>query len=129
MNLVSTAHSGATVAIGGQRVELSPDAVAALDGIGGDRLVLGFRPESVTIGGGDIPAVVRVVEDLGSEVFVHVGVEHEGETMSIVCKVPAPFPGIVGENVSIRVAGAVHVFDPNGPRLTTSRIGMPSLTT
>jgi multiple sugar transport system ATP-binding protein len=127
MNLVSTAHSGATVAIGGQRVELSPDAVAALDGVGGDRIVPGFRPESVAIGDGDIPAVVRVVEDLGSEVFVHVGVEHEGETLSLTCKVPAPFPGLVGEAVSIRIVGAVHVFDPDGARLTTSRVGVPSV--
>ena len=91
--------------------------------------MLGFRPESVTIGGGDIPTVFRVVEDLGSEVFVHVGVEHEGETLSIVARSRPRSPASSARTVSIRIAGAVHVFDPNGPRLTTSRIGMPSLTT
>jgi multiple sugar transport system ATP-binding protein len=126
MNLVSTARSGTTVAIGGHRLELSPDALAALDGFGGDRVVLGFRPESVAIGG-DIPAVIRVTEDLGAEVFVHVAVEHEGDTLSVVAKVPAPFPGIVGESVSIGIVGAVHVFDPGGTRLTTSRLGVASL--
>ena len=73
--------------------------------------MLGFRPESVAIGG-EIPAVIRVVEDLGSEVFVHVAVDHEGETLSIVAKVAAPFAGLVGESVTIRIVGAVHVFDP-----------------
>ena len=84
-------------------------------------MVVGFRPESVAIGG-EIPAVIRVVEDLGSEVFVHVAVDHEGESLSIVAKVAAPFPGIVGESVTIRIVGAVHVFDPSGTRLTTSRL-------
>jgi multiple sugar transport system ATP-binding protein len=128
MNLVSSARAGTTVALGGQRVELSSDADVALGDFDGDRVVLGFRPESVAIGG-DIPAVIRVVEDLGAEVFVHVGVEHEGEARPIVAKVPAPFPGLAGESTSIRVAGAVHVFDPGGTRLTTSRLGVPSLPT
>ena len=39
----------------------------------------------------------------------------------------APFPGIVGEATSIRIAGAVHVFDPGGQRLTTSRSVCASL--
>ncbi len=126
MNLVSCSRAGTSVAIGGHRLELSPDAHAALDGFDGERIVIGFRPESVAIGG-EIPAVIRVVEDLGSEVFVHVAVEHEGETLSIVAKVAAPFPGIVGESVTIRIAGAVHVFDPSGTRLTTSRLAVPSI--
>ena len=126
MNLVSCARAGTSVAIGGHRLELSPDAHAALDGFEGERVVVGFRPESVAIGG-DIPAVIRVVEDLGPEVFVHVAVEHEGESLSIVAKVAAPFPGIVGESVAIRIVGAVHVFDPSGTRLTTPRLGVPSV--
>ena len=126
MNLTSTARSGGAIALAGQRVELSADAQAALDGFAGERIVLGFRPESVAIGG-EIAAVIRVVEDLGAEVFVHLGVEHEGQTLAIVAKVAAPFSGIVGEATSIRIVGAVHVFDPGGQRLTTSRIGVPSL--
>ena len=125
MNLTNTARSGSTVAIGGQRVELSAEAHAALDGVAGERVVLGFRPESVVIGG-EIPAVVRVVEDLGAEVFVHLGIDHEGQTFALVAKVAAPFPGIVGEATSIRIVGAVHVFDPGGQRLDVA-LGVPSL--
>jgi multiple sugar transport system ATP-binding protein len=126
MNLVGTARAGSAVAIGGQRVELAAAASAALDGFAGERIVLGFRPESVAIGG-EIPAVIRVVEDLGAEVYVHLGIDHEGQTVALVAKVAAPFPGIVGEATSIRITGAVHVFDPGGQRLTTSTVGVPSL--
>jgi hypothetical protein len=101
---VNTARSGSSVAVGGQRVELSAEADGALDGVAGERVVLGFRPESVAIGG-EIPAVIRAIE-------------HEGQTLAVVATVAAPFPGIIG---------AVHVFDPGGPRLTTSRVGVPSL--
>ena len=79
------------------------------------RVVLGFRPESVVIGG-EIPAVVRVVEDLGAEVFVHLGIDHEGQTF-VGRQGRRAVPGIVGEATSIRIAGAVHVFDPGGQRL------------
>ena len=68
-------------------------------------------PKSVTVGAGEIPGEIRVVEDLGSEVFVHVAVQHRGEPVSIVAKVPAPFGGRPGEPVQIGVRGAVHVFD------------------
>jgi multiple sugar transport system ATP-binding protein len=127
MNLVHSAFADSSVAISGVRVEVSPETLAAIDRSGCERVVLGFRPESVAVGDGDISAVVRVVEDLGSEVFVHLGVEHEGETRPIVAKVAAPFAGSVGDHLSIRIVGAVHVFDPDGPRLTTSPIGVPSL--
>ena len=42
------------------------------DDLGGERATVGFRPETVVIGEAvRSPARIRVVEDLGSEVFVH----------------------------------------------------------
>ncbi len=74
-------------------------------------------------------AVIRVVEDLGSEVFVHVAVDHEGrDARRSSPRSPAPFPGIVGEATSIRIAGAVHVFDPGGHATHDARdSAVPSL--
>src|SRR5690348_8885731 len=47
---------------------------------GGERLTVGFRPESVVINtDGPIPARIRVVEDLGSELFVHLLIDHDGK--------------------------------------------------
>ena len=49
--------------------------------------------KSVVIGG-EIPAVVRVVEDLGAEVFVHLGIDHEGaDDCALVARSPRRSPG------------------------------------
>jgi len=53
-------------------------------------------------------------------VFVHLAVDHGGDTMSIVAKVPAPYVGEPGEPVPVRVTGAIHLVEPAGPRLATS---------
>ena len=45
--------------------------VGIADDLGGERATIGFRPEAVVIGTGPIAARIRVIEDLGSEVFVH----------------------------------------------------------
>jgi multiple sugar transport system ATP-binding protein len=117
MNLVPCGRDE-PIGIGGHGLALSPEAAAAA--VDADEPVLGFRPESVAVGSGDIPAEIRVVEDLGSEVFVHVAVQHRGDVVSVVAKVPAPFAGRPGEPVQIGVRGAVHIFDASGPRLATS---------
>ncbi len=116
MNLVPS--GGSDLTLGGHELGLSPEAAAAA--AGAEQVVLGFRPETVTVGVGEIPSEIRVVEDLGPEVFVHVAVQHRGEPVSIVAKVPAPFGGRPGEPLQIGVRGAVHVFDATGQRLVTS---------
>ena len=116
MNLVTCDRSA--IRFGGQELELSQEAAVAA--AGAEQVVLGFRPESVTVGTGDVPGEIRVVEDLGSEVFVHVAVQHNGDVISIVAKTPAPFAGRPGEAILIGVRGAVHVFGASGERLATS---------
>jgi multiple sugar transport system ATP-binding protein len=86
----------------------------------GGPATIGFRPETVTIGDdGPIPAHIRVVEDLGSEVFVHLVVDHEGEERRIVAKVDPPFAGEPDENVRLALRGAVHLFDATEVRRAT----------
>ncbi|HET8893980.1 MAG TPA: ABC transporter ATP-binding protein [Gaiellaceae bacterium] len=87
---------------------------------GGERATLGFRPETVLVGGeGPIPARVRVVEDLGSEVFVHLVIEHEGGEHRIVAKVDPPFAGKSDDDVRLTLRGAVHLFDSTEVRRAT----------
>jgi multiple sugar transport system ATP-binding protein len=82
------------------------------DGLGGQRATVGFRPETVVVnGGGPIPGRIRTVEDLGSEVFVHLVVDHAGEEHRVVSRMPAPFSGSAGDNVHVRLKGTVHLFD------------------
>jgi multiple sugar transport system ATP-binding protein len=87
---------------------------------GGERATIGFRPETVMIGDeGPIPARIRLVEDLGSEVFVHLVIDHEGEEHRIVARVDPPFAGRPDENVRLTLRGAVHLFDGTEARRAT----------
>jgi len=52
-----------------------------------------------------------IAEDLGSEVFVHLIIDHEGEERRIVAKVDAPFVGSPGDNVRLSLRGTIHLFD------------------
>jgi hypothetical protein len=86
----------------------------------GGPTTIGFRPETVTIDGdGPIPARIRVVEDLGSEAFVHLVVDHEGEEQRIVAKIDPPFAGEPAENVRLALRGDVHLFDEAEVRRAT----------
>ena len=98
--------------IGGQDVGIGDD-------FGGERAMIGFRPEAVVIGSGPIAARIRVIEDLGSEVFVHLVIRHEGEDHRIVAKTAAPFAGAADDNVQIGLRGDVHLFDTSEARRAT----------
>jgi multiple sugar transport system ATP-binding protein len=89
------------------------------DDLGGERATVGFRPETVVVGDGPIAGRIRIVEDLGSEVFVHLVIDHEGEERRIVAKVSAPFAGAPGDNVRLGVRGTIHLFDRAEVRRTS----------
>jgi multiple sugar transport system ATP-binding protein len=90
---------------------------------GHERATLGFRPETVLIGDdGPIPARIRVVEDLGSEVFVHLVIDHEGEERRIVAKVDPPFAGKTDDNARLTLRGTVHLFDSSEVRRATVKV-------
>jgi len=87
MNMLSV-PVGRSVYVAGAEIRIGQ----TLDG--SERATIGFRPETVIIGkDGPIPAHIRLVEDLGSEVFVHLVIDHEGEERRIVAKVDPPFEG------------------------------------
>jgi len=85
--------------------------IGIADDLGGERATVGFRPETVIVGEGPIAARIRIAEDLGSEVFVHLIIDHEGEERRIVAKVDAPFVGSAGDNVRLALHGTIHLFD------------------
>jgi multiple sugar transport system ATP-binding protein len=89
----------------------------------GRRATLGFRPEAIVIGdAGPIAARIRLVEDLGSEVFVHLLVEHEGEEHRVIAKVDPPFAGKPDDNVRLALRGDVHLFDESETRILTETL-------
>jgi multiple sugar transport system ATP-binding protein len=93
--------------------------VGIADELGSERATIGFRPESVVIGAGPVAARIRVIEDLGSEVFVHLVIQHEGAEQRLVAKAAAPFAGAVGDNVQLGLRGAMHLFDVAETRRAT----------
>jgi multiple sugar transport system ATP-binding protein len=111
MNMVPVSVDG-SVRIAGAEIRIGR-------AFAGGPTTIGFRPEAVTIGDGPIPARIRVIEDLGSEVFVHLVIDHEGEEQRIVAKVDPPFAGQPGANVRLALRGDVHLFDETEARRAT----------
>jgi len=109
MNMLPVSASG-PLRIGGADIGVADD-------LGGERATVGFRPEAVVLGdGGPVAGRIRIVEDLGSEAFVHLVIDHEGEERRIVAKAVAPFAGSPGDNVRVGLQGSVHLFDTSEVR-------------
>jgi len=120
--------------VGDTDVPLSPDVLADLAREGADSVLLGFRPESVDLvgPGQGIPVVVRLVEELGADAYLHGSIAGAARTddaqgHDIVTRVdPARPPGI-GEIVYLRVrAGQEHAFSPTTEERLGSRPASPS---
>jgi multiple sugar transport system ATP-binding protein len=111
MNMLPVSPSGPLMIAG------APIGIA--DDLGGERATVGFRPETVVVGEGPIAGRIHIVEDLGSEVFVHLVIDHDGEERRIVAKVAAPFAGAPDEKVRLGLRGTIHVFDTAEVRRTS----------
>jgi multiple sugar transport system ATP-binding protein len=112
MNMLPVTFDGA-IRVAGAEIRIR-------EALGGEHLTIGFRPETIDIGDeGPIPARIRIVEDLGSEAFVHLVIDHDGEERRIVAKVDPPFDGEPDENVRLTLRGAVHLFDGSEARRAT----------
>ena len=119
MNLVDIGDER-PLRLGGAEVIPATAGEAALNGAEG-KLTLGFRPEALEVGDGPLRAQIRTVEDLGSEVFVHVAVEHHGESVPLVSKMFPPFDGNPGDNVGLQITGMTHTFGDDGLRIVSTR--------
>ena len=116
------------IEVGGERPLRIGDAELELDGAappalatGGGALTVGFRPEALQIGDGPLRARIRTVEDLGSEMFVHVAVEHRDDSAPLIAKLSPPFDGAPDETVGLQIVGTTHVFGEDGARIASSR--------
>ena len=117
MNLVDVARSnGAAPSIGSLPVPVGPDVTRDLESTPDD-LVVGVRPEHFTIGSDGLPGEVIVVEELGSEAYIHVEVQHQQEPMTLVVRAPGETRIDRGDNVHIAITGPTHVFTTDGRRL------------
>jgi multiple sugar transport system ATP-binding protein len=119
MNLVNVGTER-PLRIGGAQLEFDAAAEALLADAAGD-IMVGFRPEALRAGDGPLQATIRTVEDLGPEVFVHVAIEHHGETVPLVSKMPPPFEGELDDRVGLQITGTTHLFAGDGSRITSTK--------
>jgi multiple sugar transport system ATP-binding protein len=118
MNLVPVGEER-PLRLGGSTLALAGPGEAALADAAGP-VTVGFRPEALQVGDGPLRAQIRTVEDLGSEVFVHVYFEHQGESLPLVSKMLPPFAGQPGDNVGLQIDGATHLFAEDGSRIVST---------
>jgi multiple sugar transport system ATP-binding protein len=117
MNLVAV--EGRPLRLGDATLALGDAGEAALADAA-SAVTVGFRPEALQVGDGPLRAQIRTVEDLGSEVFVHLSVEHQGQTLALVSKMFPPFDGQPGDSVGLQITGTTHVFGEDALRIAST---------
>jgi multiple sugar transport system ATP-binding protein len=103
--------------LGGAAAPLDDAVKQALAGRGSGTYSLGVRPEHLQVSAEGIPGEVIVVEELGSESFLHVNIQHQGETLLLVVRAEGETTIGRGDNVRVNFRGPVHVFDSDGERV------------
>jgi multiple sugar transport system ATP-binding protein len=118
MNLVAVGTER-PLKLGGSTLALAASGETALADAEGI-ITVGFRPEALTIGDGPLGAQIRTVEDLGSEVFVHLFLQHAGENLALVAKTSPPFDGRPGESIGLQITGTTHLFAGDGSHVVST---------
>ncbi|MDJ0769608.1 MAG: ATP-binding cassette domain-containing protein [Ilumatobacter sp.] len=118
MNLLDAdAGEDGALTLGGVAVPLEPDVTADLRERGPGRYTVGVRPEHLQLGADGIAGEVTVVEELGSEAFLHVAIQHEGESTVLVVRDHGETSTKRGDTVHVGFDGPTHVFAPDGGRV------------
>ena len=128
MNIAEFRLEDGHAVLGRARLPLTTSALGALSAEGADRVVVGFRPESLDLvtenDAGAFPVDVGVVEELGSDAFLHGALSEFRDASgplgeNIVARVDPARPPAKGERVHLRIQpGKEHLFSPaTGRRL------------
>ena len=121
MNLFDVPSDGSKLMLAGAEVPISDDVRRDLRAGGSGAYTVGVRPEHMLArapGEGVISGEVSVVEELGSEAFVHVRTGVDDDTSNLlVVRAPGETTISRGDNISIDFNGPTHVFDADGHRL------------
>ncbi len=118
MNLIETDRTGDELHFGSTVVPLSDDVQADLKASASTRFVVGVRPEHLIQTPDGAPCGATVVEELGSDAFVHASMPHNGTEATVVVRVDGETAITRGDNLTIAIGGPVHIFDAeSGVRL------------
>jgi len=117
MNLIDCDRSGDDVKLGGMQVPLTDAVVKGLRASDDSTFSVGVRPEHLELASEGIGGEVVVVEELGSEAFVHVHIQHRGEVHTLVVRDEGETKTRRGDKVRVAVAGTTHLFAADGSRV------------
>ena len=123
MNLVETERQGNELFLGDNAVPLTPDVQADLENTSANKFVVGARPEHLSTAAGGTAAKANVIEDLGSEAFIHAIMPHQGQDKTMVVRVPGETSVTRGDNILIGVDGPLHIFEAESGRRLGSEDG------
>jgi multiple sugar transport system ATP-binding protein len=129
MNIAEFRIDDGNAVLGRARLPLPTAVLSALSAEGADRVTVGFRPEALDLvpetEPGAFPVDVGVVEELGSDAFLHGTLPELREDSgplgeNIVARVDPARPPAKGERVHLRIQpGTEHIFSPStGRRLS-----------
>jgi len=108
MNQLEGAVDGSTFRVAGHAIPI--DRSRFVHALGSGTFVLGVRPEFVTIGGGDLPARIRLVENTGHEQIVTLELT---DGTRLLARTDAARRLDVGQSVQIGFhPDALHLFAP-----------------
>src|SRR5919107_1368035 len=123
MNIAEFRLEEGHAVLGRARLPLTTAALTALRDEGADRVVVGFRPEALDLAGeqdaGAFPVDVGVVEELGSDAFLHGTLPELRENSgplgeNLVARVDPNRPPAKGSRVHLRIQpGREHLFSPS----------------
>jgi len=121
MNLIDITRDGTTIAIGDFDVPLTEEWQHELGTRSDPSITIGVRPEHLSLNAADAAEGIRgevvVVEELGSESFVHIRMDHEGTEKTLVVRDVGETNTQRGENVRVTINGPTHMFGHDGDRI------------
>ena len=117
MNLIEVVGSENlnNISLNGSDIEIDPNIFGSFDT--GEKLTLGVRPEHLELADSGIEGVVKLIEALGSESYVHVQIDIESGQQTIVVREEGDASVSKGDKVFINFEGIKHVFGSNGLRI------------
>ena len=129
MNMLRASVIDGDLVVGDLRIVLHAEQREAIGGR--EAVELGIRPEHVVVEGPDgegLPAVVNIVEELGSEEYVFATASIDGQDHRIVTRSMARSRGLRGEAIRISFRpDALHLFDvDSGLRLVNATLTTPT---
>lgn len=117
MNLIECDRVDGQVKLAGVNVPLTDEVASAVRNSADSTMSVGVRPEHLTLSNEGIAGEVVVVEELGSESYLHVHVEHQGVKETLVVRGEGETSVGRGDHVKISFDGKTHLFGVDGARV------------